>query len=298
MDSRHFAGDMLVSVDQLAEQLSQKAAEGSMVIVDCRFDLLKPQAGRRSYERGHIPGARYADLDRDLAGPVTAESGRHPLPDPEHFAALLGSWGVGPETSVVAYDASGGAVAARLWWLLRWVGHTKVALLDGGFGAWADDKLPLETEPPAARAGRYPVRPGSMPVVSIHDVLAGTEDGSLALVDARDRKRFNGEIEPIDTRAGHIPGSLNRPFQANLDALGNFRASADLLESFALLPVSDNQRVACMCGSGVTACHNIFALELAGAQLGSTATPALYTGSWSEWIRSDVRPIATCVPTD
>ncbi len=292
LEARHAAGHMLVTVDELASRLADQSGRDDLVVIDCRFDLLKPAAGRLAYDEGHIPGARYADLDRDLAGPVTVQSGRHPLPDPEQFAALLGSWGVQPESRVVAYDASGGAVAARLWWLLRWVGHRNVALLDGGFQAWADEKLPLEQTEPAPRWGRYPVKPGSMPTVSTADVAAGLEAGSLAVIDARDRRRFNGEAEPIDTRAGHIPGTLNRPFQSNLDAIGNFRASADLLESFALLGIAERQKVACMCGSGVTACHNIFAMELAGVRLGNGETAALYSGSWSEWIRSEERPIA------
>lgn len=287
LEPRHHATEMLVAINELAERPGQD----DVVIVDCRFDLLNPEAGRRAWESGHIPGAFYADLDRDLAGAVTAQSGRHPLPDPADFGALLGSWGVTPDTRVVAYDASGGAVAARLWWLLHWVGHTNVALLDGGFTEWAEEKLPLSQDQPALKAGSYPVRPGAMPVVSIDEVCSGLADDSVALVDARDAQRFAGQVEPIDLRAGHIPGALNRPFQINLDALGRFRASADLRESIGALPVSPEQRLVCMCGSGVTACHNIFAFRLSGAELGRDTTPALYPGSWSEWIRSGERPV-------
>ena len=281
--------DMLIQAEALAELLGNP----DIVVVDCRFDLLKPSAGRLAWEAGHIPGAYYADLDRDLAAPRSATSGRHPLPDPESFAALLGSWGVTPATRVIAYDASGGAVAARLWWLLRWVGHRQVSLLDGGYPDWQAAKLPEEQQSPPLRAGRYPVRPGAMPVVSAAEVEAGLAAGSLVLLDARDARRFRGEVEPIDVRAGHIPGAINRPFQANLDALNHFRSPADLEESFGLLPLNADQPFASMCGSGVTACHNLFALELAGIAPGVIAQPALYVGSWSEWIQSAQRPVAT-----
>jgi thiosulfate/3-mercaptopyruvate sulfurtransferase len=279
---------LLIQVDELAELLGSP----DIVLVDCRFDLLKPAAGRIAWEAGHIPGAYYADLDRDLAGPRTADSGRHPLPDPEAFATLLGSWGLTPSCRVVIYDASGGAVAARLWWLLRWVGHKQIALLDGGYPDWQAAKLPEETASPPLRAGRYPVRPDSMPVLSTVQVQEGLQSGGLVLLDARDARRFRGEIEPIDVRAGHIPGTINRPFQTNLDALGHFRSPADLEESFGLLPLNADQPLACMCGSGVTACHNLFALELAGVAPGILAQPSLYVGSWSEWIQSADRPIA------
>jgi len=279
---------LLIQVDELAELLGRS----DIVVVDCRFDLLNPAAGRRAWESGHIPGAYYADLDRDLAAPRTAASGRHPLPDPEAFAALLGSWGLTPASRVVVYDASGGAVAARLWWLLRWAGHKQVALLDGGFPDWQAAKLPEETASPPLRAGRYPVRPGSLPVLATQEVQQGLQSGELVLLDARDVRRFRGEVEPIDVKAGHIPGTINRPFQSNLDALGHFRSPADLEESFGLLPLKADQPLACMCGSGVTACHNLFALELAGVAPGILEQPALYVGSWSEWIQSSERPIA------
>jgi thiosulfate/3-mercaptopyruvate sulfurtransferase len=280
--------EMLMQPDKLSDLLGRP----ELVIVDCRFDLLKPAAGRLAWEAGHIPGAYYADLDRDLAGPRTSQSGRHPLPDPEAFANLLGSWGVTPASLVVAYDASGGAIAARLWWLLRWVGHERVALLDGGYQDWQAAKLPDARTHPHLHAGRYPVKPGSMPVLSTDQVQEGLRSGTLLLVDARDAQRFSGAAEPIDFRAGHIPGAINRPFQTNLDALGHFRAPSDLEDSFSLLPLNADQHLACMCGSGVTACHNLFALELAGVAPGALERPSLYAGSWSEWIQSPDRPIA------
>jgi thiosulfate/3-mercaptopyruvate sulfurtransferase len=279
---------MLITPDELAASLD----EPDVTVIDCRFDLLNPDAGREAWLAEHIPGAFYADLDKHLAAPISADSGRHPLPDPEQFAALLGRWGVTPETRVVAYDASGGAVAARLWWLLRWIGHERIALLDGGFPAWLEARLPVNNVSPQPGQGRYPVNPGCMPVISADELQLGLADGSLYVVDARDQARFAGEVEPIDTLAGHIPGANNRPFQVNLDATGRFRARADLYESFGAMAIEEGQRVAAMCGSGVTACHNLFAMELADAWPGNGGQPALYAGSWSEWIRSGKRPVA------
>jgi thiosulfate/3-mercaptopyruvate sulfurtransferase len=260
-------------------------------VVDCRFNLRKPEAGRQAWELSHIPGAFYADLDQDLAAPKSAGSGRHPLPDAEQFAALLGSWGVTLDTHVVVYDASGGAIAARLWWLLRWVGHEQVSLLDGGYPAWQRQKLPVSADQPALGPGNYPVQPGRMPVVQTADVELGLAEGTLALLDARDADRFAGKVEPIDKLAGHIPGARNRPFQINLDALGRFRGVADLQESFSDVLSDTDRRLASMCGSGVTACQNLFAMGLAGVDFTEAAAPALYVGSWSEWIRSSDRPV-------
>jgi len=219
------------------------------------------------------------------------------LPDSQQFAALLGSWGVTPETHVVAYDASGGAVAARLWWLLRWAGHDYVSLLDGGYPAWQAQKLPVDADQPALMQGGYPVRPGHMRVVNTADVEQGLEDDSLVLVDAREAERFDGRAEPIDTLAGHIPGAHNRHFRINLDALGRFRAEADLQESFRHLLSDTDRQLVSMCGSGVTACQNLFAMELAGVDFTDAGAPALYVGSWSEWIRSAGRPVEALLET-
>jgi thiosulfate/3-mercaptopyruvate sulfurtransferase len=278
------------------DELSARLDSDELVVVDCRFNLLKPEVGRQSWEKGHIPGAFYADLDMDLAGRITATSGRHPLPDPGDFARLLGTWGVRPETTVIAYDDAGGAVAARLWWLLRWVGHQQVGLLDGGWQAWLASGMPVDTNTPALFSGLYPVDPGAMPVIAVNDVQHRLANGSLTLLDARDAKRFAGLAEPIDTRAGHIPGSLNRPFQANLDANMHFHSAGELREEFAALLSGQNaEQLACMCGSGVTACHNLFAMERAGVQDNLAGSAALYVGSWSEWIRSADRP---CEPAE
>jgi thiosulfate/3-mercaptopyruvate sulfurtransferase len=277
--------EMLVQPAELAEQLGLPG----VVVVDCRFDLLNPAAGRQAWEQGHIPGAFYADLDRDLAAPVTATSGRHPLPDPAGYAALLGSWSVMPDTLVVAYDSSGGAIAARLWWLLRWVGHERAAILDGGLPAWQAAGLPVDQSVREQRVGAYPVQPGAMPVIGATELQAGLAEGNACLLDARDAARFAGKVEPLDTAAGHVPGATNRPFQANLGPGGRFRAPAELWAEFAELAAGGKAMVS-MCGSGVTACHNLFALQLAGLPANEVA---LYAGSWSEWIRDGKRPVAT-----
>jgi thiosulfate/3-mercaptopyruvate sulfurtransferase len=288
---------LLLNVAQLAERQQDER----LVVVDCRFNLLVPEAGRQLWEAGHIPGAFYADLDTDLAGKLTATSGRHPLPEPEDVARLLGSWGVTPDTTVIAYDDAGGAVAARLWWLLRWIGHEQVGLLDGGWQAWQASGMPADVSAPELVAGHYPVAPGSMPVITVEAVQNGLLNGSLTLLDARDAKRFAGLAEPIDSRAGHIPGSLNRPFQANLDGNMQFLSAAALRGEFAaLLATQGSKQLACMCGSGVTACHNLFAMEWAmestmestGVAADLTLPAALYVGSWSEWIRSADRAMS------
>ncbi len=277
------AKPMLLSATELDEAIRRHAA----VVVDCRFNLLDAQAGRAAWEAGHIPGAFYADLDSDLAAPRRPDSGRHPLPDPAAFAALLGSWGVAADSLIVAYDDVGGAVAARLWWLCRWAGHERVALLDGGLPAWKAAELPLSTAVPATATAEYPVSSGAMPVIDASAVQTALEAGRLTLIDARDAARFAGKAEPIDPRAGHVPGALNRPFSCNLDATGCFKPAAQLRAEFTALLDGEPAAVASMCGSGVTACHNLFAMTLAGLPPAS-----LYVGSWSGWITDPARPVA------
>ena len=274
---------MLVSIDDLAADLSNP----DLVVVDCRFNLQQPAAGSRLYAERHIPGAYYADLDRDLAGPRTAETGRHPLPDVEDLQQLLSGFGIGPETRVVVYDEGGGALAARLWWLLRWLGHTEVSLLDGGFAAWCAAGLPISTEVPARRKGRFVARPGSMPVATTRNIEAALGPARSLLLDLRSHDRYLGRVEPIDPVAGHVPGAVSAPFSRNLGPDGRFLPAAELRRNYSAMigdrPVAE---VVCMCGSGVTACHGIFALELAG-----WPGAGLYVGSWSEWIRSAGRPV-------
>jgi len=259
------------------------------VVVDCRFNLLDPAAGRAAYEQGHIPGARYAHLDDDLARPPTAAEGRHPLPEPGRLAATLGAWGIAPGHAVVAYDEGSGAIAARLWWLLRWLGHTAAFVLDGGFAAWQAAGLPVEQSLPVWQPRRYPV-PATLSRVAVDtaELLARQAAGDV-LVDARGAARYRGEQEPIDSAAGHIPGARNRPFSSNVTPENRFRPAAELkTELFALLGERAPEQLIAMCGSGVTACHLLLAMDVAGLPGGK-----LYAGSWSEWIRDPVRPIAT-----
>jgi thiosulfate/3-mercaptopyruvate sulfurtransferase len=275
----------LIDVRALARELSR----ADWVVVDCRFTLTAPAAGRAAYERGHIPGARYADLDADLSRRPSAAEGRHPLPDPEALAATLGRWGIGAGDTVVAYDEGSGAVAARLWWLLGWLGHERRAVLDGGYAAWQEAGLPVEDKMPTFEPRPYVGRPprGDSVVATseIRDALAA---GDL-LVDARAAPRYRGEQESIDPKAGHVPGAYNRPFAANVTPAGRFRPPAELhAELTELLGGRGPQRLIAMCGSGVTACHLLLAMDVAGLPGGR-----LYAGSWSEWIRDAARPIKT-----
>jgi len=274
------AADMLIRADELA-------AREDAVILDCRFDLMDPAAGSAAWQAGHIPGAFYAHLDHDLAGPRRSDSGRHPLPDAAAFARLLGSWGLRPGQLLVAYDDAGGAVAARLWWLLKRAGHHPVALLDGGLQAWQAAGLPLDSVAPAFRDGSYPPASDGRADIGVQELQAGLADGVLTLIDARDPVRFAGGAEPIDPVAGHVPGALNRPFNLNLGDDGCFLEPQELREQFDALLGGGPAQVVSMCGSGVTACHNLFALELAGYP------PAtLYVDSWSGWITDPARPVA------
>lgn len=271
----------LIDCQTLAGQLD----EPDWVIVDCRFDLLQPQAGRVAYAVGHLPGAVYADLNQDLSGPVTPTSGRHPLPDPQRLADILGCWGVSPHSQVLAYDAGNSAFAVRLWWLLRWLGHPAVAVLDGGFQAWQVAGLPVTQATPAPRQAVFVPQPDADMVLGTAQVRSALAQRAITLLDARAAPRYAGDIEPIDPVAGHIPGALNLPFEQNLDGNGRFLPADRLLARFAPFE-SAPARLVHMCGSGVTACHNLLAMEIAG--LSGTK---LYAGSWSEWIRNPANPV-------
>ena len=267
------------------QTLSRYLDDPAVVVVDCRFDLMQPQAGRAAYFQGHIPGAVYADLNTDLSAPVTPVSGRHPLPDPTRFAQQLGRWGISNISQVVVYDAGNGGYAVRLWWLLRWLGHQAVALLDGGLAAWQGTGLPISSAilQPVVTRFEFELQSGSD--LSMEQVRAGLQQGTICLVDARTAARYAGEVEPIDPVAGHIPTALNYPFEANLDDSGRFLNAEQLRMRFASL-ASQPERVVHMCGSGVTACHNLLAMEVAGL-VGSK----LYAGSWSEWVRDPKNPV-------
>jgi thiosulfate/3-mercaptopyruvate sulfurtransferase len=266
--------------------------EPNIAIVDCRFDLMKPDAGHRAYLAGHIPKARYADLNKDLSSSVSPDSGRHPLPDPQVFAATLRRWGIGAGTQIIAYDDSAGSYAARLWWMLRWLRHDAAAVLDGGLQAWiqAGGALSAGEEPaaPDSPAGHFVPQVDAEAVIGAAQVAARLGDPRFSLVDARAAERFAGTVEPIDAVAGHIPGAVNHPFSENLAKDGRFLQPAELRRRWlTLLSGTEPGKVAAMCGSGVTACHNLLSLEIAG--LGGAR---LYAGSWSEWIRDSSRPIA------
>ncbi len=258
------------------------------VAVDCRFILSRPDAGREAYDHGHIPGARYAHLNDDLSAPVTATSGRHPLPDPQQLAAKLGAWGIGPGKQVVAYDDSFGAMAARLWWLLRWLGHDTVALLDGGLPRWQREGHPLTKDRPAVRPAVFVPRLHDEMVVDTGFVARAVRDEHWLVMDARSEERFNGEVELLDPVAGHIPGAVNLPFEDNLHVSGRFSNPEELRELYrGQMKQVGPERVVQMCGSGVTACHNLLAMEHAGLP-----GAKLYAGGWSEWIRDPKRPVA------
>jgi thiosulfate/3-mercaptopyruvate sulfurtransferase len=279
----------LIDVDSLRKLLG----EPQLAIVDCRFDLMNPDAGRQAYLRAHIPGARYADLNRDLSAPIAAHTGRHPLPTPDSFAARLEALGIGNDTRVVAYDDANGSIAARLWWMLRWMGHGAVAVLDGGFKAWTAAGGALQSgaaEPAQTRPGthRFIPRIDADSVVGTAALERALRDPQALLVDARAQERYAGTVEPIDPVAGHIPGAVNHPFTANLDAEGRFLPAAELKRRWQeRLAGREPEQLIAMCGSGVTACHNLLSLEVAGLSAGK-----LYAGSWSEWIRDPRRPTA------
>ena len=258
------------------------------VIVDCRFNLMEPEAGRRAYHENHLPDARYAHLNDDLSGPITPETGRHPLPDPTRLAQRLGDWGISHHTQVIAYDDLGGMLAAaRLWWLLRWLGHETVAVLDGGLPAWLKAGLPLTAELPVVSSTRFDARPDDRLWLTTAQVQA-LPPGNLVL-DARGAARYRGEMEPVDPVAGHIPGAVNLPTDGHLTPEGGFLPIVELRARFdTALPGKPPAAIVHSCGSGVTACHNLLAMEAAGLP-GSR----LYPGSWSEWIRDPGRPVAT-----
>ncbi len=258
------------------------------VVVDCRFSLMDPEAGRRAYQESHLPGARYAHLDEDLSSPITPTTGRHPLPDPTRLARRLGDWGIGSETQIVAYDDLGGMLAAaRFWWLLRWLGHEAAAVLDGGFPAWQRAELPLTAALPTVQPAIFNGRPDDRLWLTTAQVLALPPENMV--LDARAAARFRGEMEPIDPVAGHIPDAVNLPTEGHLTADGHFLPRAELRARFAAaLGERSPTTMVHSCGSGVTACHNLLAMEAAGLR-GSR----LYPGSWSEWIRDSARPVAT-----
>jgi thiosulfate/3-mercaptopyruvate sulfurtransferase len=278
----------LIELSELAVHMG----DADWAVLDCRSELARPEWGANAYAEGHIPSAIHAHLDRDLSSPVTPTSGRHPLPSIEALVATLGSWGIDENVQVVAYDQSNGAYASRLWWLLRWVGHDRVAVLNGGFAAWQQAGLPVSKQRGVREPRRFSARPPLAALVLTVELEKLHAAGHLAsgqrtLIDARGADRFAGQNEIIDPIAGHVPGARNHPFTRNVDPQGRFLPAATLrsqwLETLRGKPPST---AIAMCGSGVTACHNLLALEVAGLQ-----GVGLYAGSWSEWIRDAARPV-------
>jgi thiosulfate/3-mercaptopyruvate sulfurtransferase len=274
----------LVSVEDLAAHLD----DPNWVVCDCRHDLADYEAGRSAYAQSHIPGARFLHLDEDLSGPKTGLNGRHPLPHPITLTLRLGALGIDNAKQIVAYDASGSSYAARLWWMLRWVGHTRIAVLDGGWEAWVRARQPVTADLPQTKATTFnpnlqPDRATDSRYIAKH--LGRSE---IYLLDARSPDRFRGENETLDPVAGHIPGAVNRFFRLNLDQHGRFKDASELKREFAAaIGGRSPARVIHQCGSGVTACHNLLAMEIAGLP-GSI----LYPGSWSEWCSDPSRPVA------
>jgi thiosulfate/3-mercaptopyruvate sulfurtransferase len=274
----------VVSVIELARQIDD------CVVLDCRHDLFDFAAGRRSYDEGHIPSARFLDIESDLSGPKTGNNGRHPMPERQAILATFRRLGISDDTQVVAYDAHGGQMAGRVWCLARWLGHEAVAILDGDIRAWEAAGLPLTRDVPADPApGALSDRPSLLALVAADELWRRLQNGELLLIDARAPERFRGEMEPIDPVAGHIPGAINRFYSHNLQPDNRLKPPDVLRREFAaLLAGRAPSEVFHHCGSGVTACANLLAMSYAGLE-GS----GLYAGSWSEWIADPSRPVAT-----
>lgn len=277
---------MLINTEDLSKHLHDPA----WIIFDCRHDLFDLAKGERQYREGHIPGAHFVNIDTDLSGEKNGKNGRHPLPSPAAFTAFLARHGVSNTSTIVAYDDVGGQFASRLWWMARWIGFTDVVLLDGGIPKWIVDGYQLSTEVPSPVPA--PLRGHADPLMlwNAADVLAHIGDNNISLIDARAAERYRGEIEPIDPIAGHIPGAANRFYKSNLNADLTFRSADEIRSEFtALTNRKQAANVVHYCGSGVTACANLFAMEYAGLS-GSK----LFAGSWSEWVSDPARPVNQC----
>ena len=271
-----------------AEKLARHVDAPGWRIIDCRFDLMNKEAGQQRYAEAHIPNALYAHLEDDLSGPQSAGTGRHPLPSADLLADRFSSWGIDGQTQIVAYDGQSGALASRLWWLSRWLGHDRVAVLSGGFAAWQSAGFSTNARLPEITATRFSARVDDSLWISTRDLQTQLDKGKALLVDAREEARFRGEVEPLDKIAGHIPGSVNSPFEWNLDVDGKFLTPEKLQAHLSqILTNFTEKKIIHSCGSGVTACHNILAMEIIGLS-GSL----LYPGSWSAWITDPKRPVS------
>lgn len=274
----------LIAADELAEAIDR------CLVIDCSHDLMDADAGRRGYAEAHIPGARFVHLDAQLSGPKDGRNGRHPMPSREHVRALLESLGLTDDMQLVVYDGAGGSTAGRLWFMARWIGHDAAAVLDGGLPAWRKAGYPVNAEDPAPRAvGRLTLRDSLATLVDAHETGRAASDRDRLVIDARAANRYRGEVEPFDPVAGHIPGSINRPWGSNVREDGRFKPAPVLRAEFdALLAGRPASAVVNSCGSGVSACHNLLAMAHAGLP-----GAALYGGSWSEWVADPARPVAT-----
>lgn len=273
-----------------APELNKQLGNPDWVLVDCRFALANVDAGGFAYRHGHLPNARYAHLDKDLSSAINSATGRHPLPDFRVLVKKLTAWGISNYSQVIIYDDAGGAFAGRLWWLLRALGHERTAVLDGGIQHWQKHGYPITTALPKTKPGQFRSYLNGAMWLEASQVERALAQKSICLIDARTPERFSGQLEPIDPVAGHIPGAVNRPFQMNLDKEGLFLPAVRLKEQFKqLIGNKKPEQTVHHCGSGVTACHNLLAMEHAGLS-GSR----LYAGSWSEWIRDKNRPVTCC----
>ncbi len=273
----------LISVAELAKHLN----DPEVVVFDCRHELTNADFGPKAYAESHIPGARFANIDKNLSGPLTGKNGRHPLPDAGSFMEWLGGLGVSNASQVVGYDHAGGPYGARLWWLMRWLGHSRVAVLDGGWQAWNAAGQPVTKDVLAPKPAKFSGKPDHSRVDAQY-VSQRLKTADMVLIDARANDRFHGQNETIDPVAGHIPGALNRFFKDNLDTKGQFKSPEELRAAFnPLIGSTPAEKVIHQCGSGITACHNLLAMEVAGIK-----GTRLYSGSWSEWIADPSRPVA------
>ena len=276
--------DILVQTAELAAHLS----DPDWIVLDCQHDLMNHHLGRESYARGHIPGAQFVDMEADMAGAKTGRNGRHPLPAPEAMIATFGRLGITAGKRVVAYDNSQNTYAGRVWWSLRYMGHANVAVLDGGLGKWVAEGRPLGTDVPAARPATFSGRPNDAMKVEVEAIVAGLGRPGMTVIDARTAERYAGQQEPIDPVAGHIPGAKLRFWKDNINPDGTYKSAAELRAAFmALAGDRPSSEIVHQCGSGVSACHNLIAMEIAGLT-GSR----LYPGSWSEWCADPARPVA------
>lgn len=270
-----------------AQELANLLGRPGLLVLDCRYELGNPTAGRNAYETSHIPGAAFASMDEDLASPRRPDTGRHPLPSPAAFAATLGRWGFTASSQVVAYDQGNGACAARLWWMLRARGHRAVQVLNGGYAAWLAAGYTTTTVAPQITPTSVPTRDFAG-VATSADVVAGLAARNITLVDARAADRFAGRNETVDPVAGHVPGAVNMPFSGNLGADQKFLGAAQLQQRWSTLVNRPAAPLVAMCGSGITACHNLLAMAVAGHE-----GAQLYAGSYSEWITDPARPVVT-----